>query len=471
MRDYGSNRGAVRPESMGNYQLTFNNGVPFQFLAWNTPVVPHNVGHYMAAYVTDNWTPIRRLTVNLGARYANDNAFVPAQCKEAGPFSSASCIDKRQLNIWQSVAPRLFAAFDLLGNGKSVLKGGWGRFDHKRVLTEAERLNPYARGTTTYTWHDLNNDKLYQTGEVDLSLTGLDFVTQSASATAIWDVNEPQPKQDQLYAGIEHELLPNFGIRATGIYARSVNVPIQEQLGRPFSSYTIPVTVADPGPDGAANTGDEPGKTLTYWQYPTSLRPASFGTSWQTSLSDTPNHSFKTIEVAAVRRMSKGWQLTASYSATKKNIPFGESAAWTPNALNNTSDQTWEWIGRMSGAYLFPYGVLFSANYDSRSGTRQARTVLISAPGGASVNTIPQLAINAGPVGSLVMPAIRTFDVRAQKTFNLTSKQRFTVRLNIYNALNANTTTAWINRSGTTFLNPTAILPPRIMEIGGSFAF
>ena len=139
---------------------------------------------------------------------------------------------------------------------------------------------------------------------------------------------------------------------------------------RPYGVYTIPISRLDPGPDGVNNTADDTGQTLTYWDYPAAYRGAAFeGTKL---VNDDPKNesTFKTIEFAATRRLSEGWQLLGSYSATKRNIPFVEGSALTPNAEINTADNTWTWIGKVSGWYTFPWGILGGASYSIRNGSR-----------------------------------------------------------------------------------------------------
>src|SRR5207249_2590280 len=66
-----------------NYRLIYQNGAPFQIEVWNNPAYAKVVTHYLGTYVTDGWNIGRRLTLNLGIRFAHDNGFVPGSCVEA----------------------------------------------------------------------------------------------------------------------------------------------------------------------------------------------------------------------------------------------------------------------------------------------------------------------------------------------------------------------------------------------------
>src|SRR5207302_6602103 len=95
---------------------------------------------------------------------------------------------------------------------------------------------------------------------------------------------------------------------------------------RPYSVYTIPVTKLDPGPDGSLGTADDPGTTLTYFDYPASLKGIAF--QRPTMVNDSrADSTYKTIEVGATKRLAARWQLSASYAATKQNVPIVVSIA------------------------------------------------------------------------------------------------------------------------------------------------
>jgi len=465
-----SRRWINRPESAGNYQLVFANGVPLQFNAWNYPLTPHNVSHYLGIYGTDSWSVTSRLTFDFGVRYAHDNGFVPEGCSENGAFSTAQCFARVQFNIWNTFAPRVHAAWDITGDGKTVLKGGWGRFDQMRKQTpEVTSANQINMRTTTYRWNDRNGDKLYQAGEVNLDPNGPDFVSITGTTTGVVNPNEKEPKLDEFSAALERQIGPEIAVRVTGVYSNTKNAYKLANGLRPASVYNIPITNPDPGPDGRAGTADDPGVNITYWDYPAAYAGAKFEQQMLINV-DAPKE-FTSYELAMAKRMSHNWQALVAYSSTSKNwrFPAGGSpsniAADNPNADQFVNDQTREWSLKGSGAYFFPARLMASAQYELRSGEPFSRTVRFT--GGRQ---IPNITMPVEELGTRRYPSIALLSLRVQKGFRF-GVHDFTARLNMYNALNSNVVTSQTVLSGANFLRPTAILAPRILELSATYGF
>ncbi len=458
------------------YQLEYQNGVPFQFRTQNIPVEPFQVTEYLGLYVQDVWTIARRVTMNLGLRYARDKGYVPEACREAGMFAAEQCWPEIQMNTWNSFAPRMHAAWDLTGNAKSVLKFGWGHFVHMRANEpEVQDLDPKATQTTIWRWHDLNGNKLYEPGEVDLRPGGPDYVSGVSGSTFFVNPDEKPPTVNEFSASFERQLAAGFAARLTGIHSRTADTLRVTNPLRPPSAYTVPVSRPDPGPDGVVGNADDTGNTLTYWEYPQALAGAAFDkfTRVNDSRADT---QFTSFEFAVVKRFSRGWQFSGSYSATKFNGNLGSNGALgpadNPNAEIMIADHTWEYGLKLAGSYQLPWTVMVSANYDLRSGDPWARTVRVT--GG---RTIPNFTMPVEEVGTRRMDKFSLLDMRLQKQVRIARTHKLDLRANIYNVLNANSVQNVQRRSGSTFGLPiadgngTTILPPRILELSVAYTF
>lgn len=455
----------------GNYQLRFDNGAPFQIATYNYPVEPRNDNRYIGVYAQDSWTIARRLTLNVGVRVARDNSYAPEQCRVAGDFAAAECWPTVQMTVFNSVAPRLHAALDLFGDGQTVVKGGWGRFVHMREnipeLTDTNRNNAT---TTTWRWRDLNGNRDYDAGEVDLNPNGADFQGITGTTDAVPNPNEKQPKTDEFSLTLERELTADWGVRVTGLYVRKSNQHRLQEIYRPYDAYNIPITNPDPGPDGVLRTADDPGTMITYYDYPANLAGRQFAGTMLIN-DDRAESNYKTIEVAGTKRLSRGWQVMAAYTATKSDVPFSR-AAYDPQAPNNpngeifTANHTWDWLAKISGAYTFPFGIIGSANFYHQSGDPQARQARFT--GGRQIQA---LVVNVEPLGSIRLPNVNLLDLRAAKRINLGGGRALEVRADVFNAANVNTTTSRVLRSGPDYLRVQAIVPPRVVQFGATFTF
>jgi len=474
-RERRSEQSWARPN--GDYSLQFLSGAPYRFVAYNSPVEPENSVDYSAAFFQDRWSVNRRLTMDLGLRFDRYDTYIPEQTREAGQFVAAQTFAPIEFSTWNSLSPRLHAAYDLSGNGRTVIKGGWGRFGELRTAYEVVPYNPNASQQTIYTWHDTNGNRQFDTGEVNLDPNGGDFVERAAfrgaaSATVTRFVNpdETQPKLDEFSVSVEREVMADWAVRGSFVFSRGFNNRRLLNPARPYSAYSIPVTNRDPGPDGVVGNADDPGTTFTYYDYPAELRGVAFQQATPVNDPDYVDH-WRTFEVSATKRMSQNWQLQGSLSATKKDMRFLQDQSarslpeLTPNSEIFPEDKTWEVLGKLAGSYRFPYSIMLAGNFTSTLGDPYARQVLFT--GGRQITSI---VLNVEELNAHYLPTVNLLDLRLEKEFHV-GFGRITGWVDISNVLNTNAVLGVNRRSGPTFEQPTSIVPPRIFMLGAAYKF
>ena len=138
-----------------NYQ--FRNGVPNQLTLTDAPWNFEESTRDIAVFAQDQWT-IKRLTLNLGARFNDARGSTPRQVLPAGKFVPERAFEPlSNVPAYQNLSPRLGVAFDLFGTGRTALKASLGHYpDIIRTVTG----NPTAAltRTTNRTWNDANRN-------------------------------------------------------------------------------------------------------------------------------------------------------------------------------------------------------------------------------------------------------------------------------------------------------------------------
>ena len=167
----------------------------------------------------DTWSATPRLTVNLGLRFEQFHNYVNEGTKSRGRSDPPERTPALDLQTWWGLAPRLGAALALTGDGKTVLKGTYGLFNHNPAVGFSENYNQNTLQSTTYRWRDLNGNRDYDPNEVDLRLTGgNDFISTAGAARCILNPDLEQPSRREASLLLDREVAPSVSIRVGFVY-------------------------------------------------------------------------------------------------------------------------------------------------------------------------------------------------------------------------------------------------------------
>ena len=132
---------------------TFNNQRPVSLQLLATPTHFEESADDYALYAQDQWT-IRQLTVNLGLRYNDVDMSSPALVLPPGFFVGERLVPAAEhIPHWRNLSPRVGAAYDLFGDGRTAVKASLGRYPDVIRVSPANPVNTFSL-TTNRTWND-----------------------------------------------------------------------------------------------------------------------------------------------------------------------------------------------------------------------------------------------------------------------------------------------------------------------------
>src|SRR4030095_1436158 len=197
----------LRRDINGDIVQQYRNGVPSQVLVLNTPL--QNTVNLNAdfGFFAQDTRRMRRLTRTPGLLFDYFNSEIPAMSAPAGRFVPERTFEEiKDTPNWKNVSPRLGAAYDLFGNGKTPIKGNIGLYLQSEGTGFANTYNPQVFATDMRTWNDLNRDDIAQENELGPTSNLTFGVRRNRNADP--DINRPYQWLGDI--GLQNELMPGL---------------------------------------------------------------------------------------------------------------------------------------------------------------------------------------------------------------------------------------------------------------------
>ncbi|HEV7905333.1 MAG TPA: TonB-dependent receptor [Pyrinomonadaceae bacterium] len=177
-----------------------------------------------AVFLQDDWRATPRLTLNLGVRYDYQKLAAPPLQNPDPALLAAGLDTGRQPDDGNNIAPRLGFAYDIGGNGKSVVRGGYGIFYGR---TTAIMLG------TAHTGNGIQTTGVNFATNAAIVAAGLTYpnvlTTAPTAASGTPDIflfseDYAQPYVQQARLGFEHELMKNMSFSVTYMFFKGVHL-------------------------------------------------------------------------------------------------------------------------------------------------------------------------------------------------------------------------------------------------------
>jgi hypothetical protein len=364
--------GAISTVSMSDGDAEAN--IPTKQFAW---------------YVQDDWRPTDRLTLNLGLRWdlttglsdidqtKNANYILVRDAARAGRFNSLPApiaeimnhFAEEPQNDTNNFQPRLGAVYDLRGDNKDVIRGGWGIYtDFGYTNSNALFAVADASGRGFGNVFNVNNQSGIRNPDGSFFRVGQPLSNISSQNEAVVTGQFPlfgqwvdplleMPYQIQTNVGWSHEISSNTVFMADYVNSLGRDLNTRPRVNQRITGTTIRrISAVLPRPLSPDTTGNRPAVS-------------------------TGESTYDAMILAVRRRMSDGIDYTASYTLARAKSTIGSSVDQlntaniqdpndpfdAPVQNGPATDTDARHAVSLSATLELPYGIRFSPIYLFRS--------------------------------------------------------------------------------------------------------
>jgi hypothetical protein len=281
---------------------------------------------YWNVFVQDSWKASNRLTVNPGLRYEQE---------------TLDGVQVKGFSLKNNWAPRIGAAYDATGDGKTKVYGSWGRFYSRIPNDVAARHLSADDSTSRADYFDAALTSPIPAGVLAGGVTN-HFLLLNPTAGRI-DSNAKMSFIDEFGIGLEREVMTNTSIGIRYVYRNTGR--ILEDVG------DTPMVYFETHPQVSVTT------TLAN---PSSSSPIREDAQYLGAKFDDPLHTYHAVEITLNRRLARNWSTMTSYRWSRLRGNYdgfyrddnGQSdPAWTSLYDFPTNDPSYTTIGGPNYGY------------------------------------------------------------------------------------------------------------------------
>lgn len=429
----------------------------------------------IGVFVDDTVRVSDRLSLNLGLRFDNQKAFSAERdaLDELGR-PTGTTFPRTDFFTWNTISPRLGFNWKLTPDGKTVVKGHWGRY-HRAVAT-GEYANKIGPSITPIL-----------VGPYDLATGEFGELTLSRSNENLGvDPDYVSPYVDQFIASLEREITRGLGTQLNYVYKRGRRFAGWEDIAGEY--------VRVPYVDQNDYPLDNPsGRTVELFQLVSDPTDRIFRITNPPGF-DSDIHA---VSLGLFKHMSDKGQLTASatWMRATGSLQEGQGGAGEagtgvgiiqrgglqfrqfgqdPNNYVNVDGRLKsdvEWQFKVQAVYKLPAGFLASANFSSRSGAHLVRRTRALRDVTLIPENRPILLQPRGENGRL--DDVTILDMRLQKDVKLGGDVRLSLIADAFNLLNSDTTEGVVTSlvESSSYLFPLQPVNPRRFMLGAKLKF